>query len=779
VGIGLILSLSSFSARPAGLIVVENPPDLANWPHPLPMPRPTPPPRVVPPRPHVFAPLETVSNQVQVRISDQIAVTVVEQEFYNPNSSRLEGTFLFPVPKGAQLDKFSMEIDGRRVEAELLAADKARGIYEDIVRKMRDPALLEYAGRDLFKVRVYPIEPQSRKRVKVAYSEVLKAEAGLVSYVHPLNTERFSAKPVKNLSLKVELNSKRALKSIYSPSHKIEVRREGDHQATVGYEAHDVRPDTDFHLLFHPEAGEVGITLMTHRIDDRDGYFMLLAAPAFETRTRDVVLKDVAFVLDTSGSMAGNKLEQAKKALQFCVENLNDGDRFEIIRFSTEVEPLFDELVEATRSHRARAFEFIKDLKPIGGTAIDEALRKALTVSRGPSDRPFVVIFLTDGRPTVGVTDENRIVDAVKQTASGNIRVFCFGIGNDVNTHLLDRVTEETRAFSTYVLPEEDLELKVTAFYTKIKEPVLAHLKLTFPEGLRVTKLYPSPLPDLFKGEQLVLAGRYAASGQGRLALEGTVNGVSRSLGIEVKFPERGSDHDFIPRLWATRRVGYLLDEIRLRGDNQELRDEVTALAREYGIVTPYTAYLIMEDEKQRSVPVTMQVMPARPGDRPVSHYGLSTYQSLTRDRSGEGAVAGARSAQALKMANSPEAAIATGQSEGERHVAAVSRATSSQASPTMVRPLDRASSTPASPQQQVRYVRGRTFYQNGAQWTDALVQTLPNAKRVQVTFNSREYFDLVAQHPEAASWVSLGQNVQFVLLGTVYEIVDSPEARR
>ncbi len=321
--------------------------------------------------------------KVKTKIADQVAVTSVDEEFYNPNPSRLEGTFVFPVPKGAHINKFTMEIDGKQVEAELLSADKARRIYEDIVRKLKDPALLEYAGRDVFKARIFPIEPNSKKRITLSYTQLLKADDGLVSYVLPLNTEKFSAKPIKNVSVKVELECKRPIKSVYSPSHSVEVKRHGANTATAGYEASDVQPDTDFALYFAPEKDEIGVNLLTHRVTGEDGYFLLLASPGVDVKEKQVIPKDVAFVLDTSGSMAGKKLEQAKKALQFCVENLNDGDRFEIIRFSTEVEPLFDKLVEASKQSRSKAEDFIKDLKPIGGTAIDDALKRP-----SPSIRP-------------------------------------------------------------------------------------------------------------------------------------------------------------------------------------------------------------------------------------------------------------------------------------------------------------------------------------------------------------------------------------------------------
>src|SRR2546421_93889 len=206
--------------------------------------------------------MEVSYVKVITRINDQIAITSLDQEFYNPNPSRLEGTFVFPIPKGAHINKFTMEIDGKQVEAELLGADKARHIYEEIVRKAKDPALLEYAGRDIFKVRIFPIEPNSHKRITLSYTQLLKSDEGLISYTLPLNTEKFSARPIKNVSVKVELDTKRPLKSIYSPSHTVEIKRSGPNKAVAGYEACDVQPDTDFALYFAPEKDEVGVNLL-------------------------------------------------------------------------------------------------------------------------------------------------------------------------------------------------------------------------------------------------------------------------------------------------------------------------------------------------------------------------------------------------------------------------------------------------------------------------------------------------------------------------------------
>ncbi|MDQ6912861.1 MAG: VIT and VWA domain-containing protein [Verrucomicrobiota bacterium] len=706
----------------------------------------------VPPGHYPFAPLEVSSHHVDVKIDGQVAVTSIDQEFYNPNDARLEGTYMFPVPKGAHIDKFSMEIGGKMMEAELLPADKARKIYEDIVRTMRDPALLEYAGRDLFKVRIFPIEPHSRKPIKISYTELLRSDTGAITYLYPLSTEKFSSRPIKDLSVKVEVKTAQPLASIYSPSHKVEIKRDGTNRAVIGYESKEEKPDTDFQLVYSTAARDVGLNLITQKLDSDDGYFLLLAAPTVTSEAKPSP-KDVVFVVDTSGSMAGAKLTQAQKALEFCVSNLNAEDRFEIVRFSTESEALFNKLVDANRDNRKRASDFIAELKPIGGTAIADALDRALKVRAEKSERPFVVIFLTDGLPTVGTRNSDDIVSRVKK--AGDARIFSFGIGSDVNTQLLDQIAESTRAFSQYVLANEDLEVKVSSFFTRIKEPALTNLRLEFSGGVRTSKMYPAELPDLFKGDQLVLAGRYSGSGEVEAKLTGLTNGREQTFTYKMKFDDRSSSNDFVPRLWATRRVGFLLDEIRVHGETSELHDETTELARKYGIVTPYTAYLIVEDEDKRRVPLAQRSMQEMTNDTVARREVAKNWAGFKDEKSGDAALANARSQNLFKYAAQAPAAIAGAVSESNRGYMAAAPNESKIAQYT----------------QQSKFVNGRAFFQNGKQWIDAKSQSL--TKRQQVRFNSEDYFALLTAHPEAAPWLALGQNVQVALGDTVYEITD------
>jgi Ca-activated chloride channel family protein len=436
-------------------------------------------------------------------------------------------------------------------------------------------------------------------------------------------------------------------------------------------------------------------------------------------------------------------------------------------------------MADASESNRKKAAAFIDNITAKGGTAIDDALKKALETRPAGQSRPYVIVFLTDGLPTVGNTDENQIVSNATGRSGGvdsNTRIFCFGIGHDVNTHLLDKISGQTRGASQYVLPEEDIEVKVSNFFEKIKEPVLTRVYIKYPEGMRISKILPSELPDLFRGEQLVVVGRYSGHGEGPLLLGGMMNDTKQERAYAVRFPESSSENEFIPRLWATRRVGWLMDEIRLHGENAELKEEVTELARRYGIVTPYTSFLIVEDEKNRNVPLSAQTMPQLQTDTAMRGLAGRMYKESNVERSGAGAVARSRYGRAMQSAGNTADALGLAGVEAQRGLSAAGgvAAAAPPGAPLTALSTGVATEPPVSAlTQQTRFVSGQNFFQSGNQWIDSRIQRQSNAAKVRVQFSSAEYFDLAAKRPEVRPWLALGRNVQFLLDNKIYEIYE------
>ncbi len=671
---------------------------------------PIPPPKA----PDLTAELSVKYHRVQVSIGDQIAQTAIDQVFLNPSPYELEGTYIFPLPEDAAISDFAMFVDGQRTSGKVLNKYEARRIYEDIVRRRRDPAILEYLGRNAFQASIYPIPAHGEKRVQLSYSQVLVADRGLFHYVYPLSTERFSSRPLDEVTITIELQSTVPVRAIYSPSHEVSILRDGEFSALISFEANDVRPDRDFELYYSVSEGELGFNVLSYREADEDGYFLMLIAPPLENRAQASIPKDVIFVLDTSGSMQGNKLQQAKEALRFVLDRLQPSDRFGIITFNSVV-TAFSDTLEPPAS-RDEAWQFVRDLSAAGGTNIHRALTEALTLSK--PGRPQFVIFLTDGLPTVGVTDVADIIHDVAQLASHDVRLFAFGVGYDVNTLLLDTISQEHRGTSSYVEPDQNLEEEVSAFYSKISSPVLTDLRLSA-DGARLDDLYPYPLPDLFAGTQLLVVGRYRTSGTVSITLEGALDGKSqRFLFPATRLTELGGQ-DSVALLWATRKVGYLLREIRLKGENPELVEELISLSIRYGIMTPYTSFLVDEDE-----------------------------DILTADgRSGLAFRSELNSPQVLPFSGAK--AVADSQMRSE---------------------LSLSEHGGGMQTTEVKWLGGKALVRRDGIWTDTTYDPAAMAPKV-LTFGSTEYFALLAAHPECGKYFALGQEVIVVLGGTAYSV--------
>jgi Ca-activated chloride channel family protein len=672
---------------------------------------------------------------VDVEIDRQVASTTIEQVFHNEIDRILEGTYLFPIPENASISKFTMWMNGEEVEGEVVEAGKARRIYEDIVRRSRDPGLLEYVGRDLFRARVFPIPARGDVKIKIVYEEILEYDAGLVEYRHPLKFDRNTVKKIDQVSISVEIDSDVAIKSLYSPSHEIDTKLRG-RKASCGFELNDAVLDRDFVLYYTVSTEDVGLNLLTHRPHGEDGYFMMLLSPGKLGDPRRIVAKDVVFVLDKSGSMKGEKIEQARGALAYCVESLNDDDRFNIVLFSTNVTSYHDGLVTATRGEKKKALKFIEDIEARGGTDINEALESALDMPA--SKNPRMIVFLTDGLPTVGETDIDRILSNLRKR-NDTVRIFPFGVGYDVNTVLLDQISVDHRGTVDYIKPEEDIEVKVSRFYDKISNPVLSEIDLQV-AGVELDDVYPRALPDLFDGTQLVVLGRYDGRGSKSITLTGRVGGRKKQFDYEGTFASREDGYAFIPRLWANRKIAYLLSEIKIHGADRELVDEVIELSLEHGIITPYTSYLILEEgtdaDRQRlsrAAPETESPIPASgsPVDGARLHALSVSGSADKKAESGEGAVGLSKD-----LAEEREATVVT---RDESEV--------------------------------VRYAGGRRFVRRGEEWVDE--EYLDDMDVVEIEFLSDEYFALLDEHAEVKEILALGEKVTFVLDNVAYRISD------
>jgi Ca-activated chloride channel family protein len=686
-------------------------------------------------------PVESIT--FETTIEGQVATTHVTQVFRNETRQVLEGTYFFPLPDDASISEFAIWDGDRRLEGEVRPRDEARRIYEDIVRRVRDPGLLEYAGPNLFQARIFPIPARGTKKLELTYTQVLRAENGTVGYRYPLGIGR-NAAPVERLAGRVALRSGGGLRTIYSPTHDVDVHRDGGHRARVTFEQDARRERRDFQLFYALGSEEVGMSIFTYREPGKDGYFLLLLSPNDDAARREYPAKDVVFVLDVSGSMEeAGKMEKARRALTYGVRGLRPADRFNIIAFSGETRLMESGLIAADEAGRRRGVEFVQGLNARGGTNINDALIEAMGQFPRTGTRPRLLVFMTDGLPTVGEQNVERIIRNVGDKRLAGMRLFSFGVGYDVNTRLLDRVAAENGGTADYVAPEEDIEVKVSGFFDKVNHPVLTNLAVDM-AAVRTDQVYPRDLPDLFKGTQLALVGRYRNERELRdvtIRLSGNASPRHTYTYPGVRFPLRDERHDFVPRLWATRRVGWLMEQIRSHGENRELVQEVTDLGTRFGIVTPYTSFLALEPGMQTGNGVAQDFggrprpgMPAPPPP-PAMRVRPEAATAVT----GAGAVnESRRSRQQQDALRLDEDVVVTGQA-GAGDV--------------------------------VRRVGARTFYQRGTVWTDAEISDSTRVPETEVEFASEEYYALIRRIPALAQYFAQGEEVDVIHEGRRYRV--------
>ncbi len=680
-----------------------------------------------------FVPFKVDRYHINIRIKDQLAITRIDQTFTNPNEFEVDGRYIFPVPDGAVVSNLALSIDGDPVEGHLLSSERSYRTYRRSIREGHNLGIIEHIGTQAFVADVRRIPANNSRHVEFEYSQILPEENALVKYTHPLSLAKSENCPVADLVVNMEIESQHELGTINSAAHEVTIDRKNDNHVQISYKGTDVDPDDDFQCYYSVSNNDFGITLLTHRYDEiEDGYFMLLISPKYEVKKTEAIEKDFIFVLDHSGSMMRRKIEQAKGALRFCVNNLNEGDRFNLILFNTDITSFADrlyrqDLFSIERSHpsgvlsdhlidirdgQEEAIAFIEGIEAGGGTNINEALLKALSEKPDPN-RPRIIVFLTDGCPTAGVTNPTQILNNVAQANNNQSHIFVFGVGYDLNVRFLDELAADNGGSRNYVEPHENIEEAVSSLSRKMNEPVLVNVEVDF--GQIITKeLTPINLPNLYREEQLMLLGRYKGHGDTVIKLLGTIGDEQQTFQKNVKFSDIEMDNDHLPHLWAQLRVNELGDQAALMDnrDSEKLRKEIERLCLEFDVLTQDTSFVLADDDSYRR------------------HYSSDIHQVYNMNRSIDDLVKRSKIIEKRKS------------------------------------DLFKTQET------DTKYIGRKAFYQKDGIWVDTKYDG--QSERKIIKFASDEYFELVSQSSELAKCLKLSRSMIICYKGVSYEITPS-----
>ena len=672
-------------------------------------------------------------TDVRVRLTDRVLRYEVEETFVNRGGRIGEADYVFPLPKNAAFQDLQLEIDGELVAGETYGADEARRMYEEIVRRQRDPALVEWMGMGMLRTRVFPINPGETKRLVVRFQSVATREGDALridyfggtapgAQVAPSGARGQSADQA-SVNLVLEYPDRAGFGRAYSPTHSIDVNDRGSNfEARIRGDARDATI-----LVPVARANAAAISVLTNAPGREEGFAMITITPP-DRGDATSTPRDITLVLDVSGSMQGPKMSQARAAGVQLLQTLRPEDRFRLIDFSTDVHTFRDQFVFATAENLRAARRYLDDLDATGSTNIEAALREAMRIAPTP-DRLPLVLFVTDGAPTVGERDPLRLADLARRDSRGQRpRVFSFGVGADVNVTLLEQLALEGRGTSQFVRPEESVERSVALVASRLVDPLLTDVRVRGTGSISFNRMLPADGSDVFAGQDLVVFARYRGDGNGTVTVEGFQNGRPVRWTTNVSFPERANENPFVARLWAAQRIGYLSADRRRNGGSPELDNEIRTLGERFSIPTEFTSYFVKEP-------------------------------NMVQPQMRTSATAGGRVTGGVGSAPPPSAAPVA-QFEAAR-AAADQRAMKSMAS------LEDAAANRADANE--RRVSGRTFRLVNEVWTD--VRPAGTTREVTVKAYSKAYFDLLQQIPELAKLAGVGEQVTIVGRGVVISI--------
>jgi len=674
--------------------------------------------------------VERTRSDVKVELRDGVLRYEVEERFINRGGAFGEADYVFPLPKGAAFRDLKLSIDGQLVSGETMNAADARRIYEDIVRRHKDPALVEWLGHGMLRTRIFPFNAGEERRIVVRFEQVAPREGDAlrVDYFRGPRTAALGSdrpvdrrEPPGDSRLSLTYRAGGDLGEAYSPTHEIDVERDGaTRRVSVRGSGSDVTV-----LVALRRSSAAAVAMLANARRGEDGYALITVTPPAGIASRRLP-RDITLVLDVSGSMAGRKLDQAKAAGRQLLRTLGAQDRFRIIDFGTDVRSFRDAYSAATDDDIRAAERYLENLEANGSTNISGALEEALRIRGGwtakdgmeqpASGRMALVLFMTDGAATVGERDPLQIA-ARAAKLRGEARVFSFGIGQDVNIGLIEQLALEGRGTPHFVKPEENVERVVGLVANQLRAPLLTDVRVTIDGPVRLSRMYPTTPVDIFAGEDLVLLARYDGSGTANIIVRGRSGDREVSWTTERVFPREEFENVFVPRLWATQRLGWLVSEKRRNGGNAEIDGEIRRLGEQFGIPTEFTSYLVLEPGMVAQGTIRRDAQPVRAA-------------------SGAGGM-GAAAAPAVQFADARKAA----EMRAAKSMAAAEMSSSdSLAAPDM------------------KKVGAKMFRQNQGTWTDAALK--PGLRVYKVKAYSRTYFTLLEKLPELRESLSVGEKV-------------------
>ncbi len=519
-----------------------------------------------------------VEERLTVAIDGQHATTTLLQVFHHGNGGQIEGRYKLRPGLGSRVEGFSYWNGEAKIVGEVFERTTARRVYENVTTRRRDPGLLEEDGEGAFQFKVFPIQPNEKKRVELRWSKFLERHGQTVRY----------RAPITRGDADVVLDIQGAVKNVRSSSHKLRVDRDTN---GVRLRSDGMRGKGELVVEWEVDEPEWLPSAYVHRgSGETDGYFALSLATT-DVNTGVVASKDVTIVIDRSGSMTGEPLENAKAAAVDVIRRLPPADRVNVIAFSDEVDPLFRAPLLLDEANRGRAIGFVQRLHEGGGTDIALALTTAIKSQDVKPGRPRVVVFMTDGQSDV----EKSVLAA--QADTGDVRLFTVKLGKDVNRPLLQRLAQTKRGNFTYIEKPSAIQADMAKLATHIAKPLLVDVEVAV-DGVQATRMYPRSLPDLFVDDQLVVSGRLKGStGIAKFTIKGRLSGKPVTF-IKTVDLSKAPPRAWVGRQWAAKRVDHLQEEIALGAKQPELMTELLELALAYNFVTPYTAFLAIPESE-------------------------------------------------------------------------------------------------------------------------------------------------------------------------------------